>query len=217
MNKTVALVNEWGAFEEKYPDGDLEDFCNYFLAQLKKKKQSQGNRDALEPGSPESMLMRLMGRIMLMHSIYADKALDATGLNSVEEFAMLNAVLQLTNPKKSEVIHACLHEVSTGTDILNRLRKSGYITEQDDKEDKRSKRLTITAKGEEILCNAKTRIAALAKMMLGEMDTEDQKLAYQILKPVETKFGTLIQQRKGARFEDIIQNKVTANAKSAKT
>src|ERR1700722_14183236 len=31
MNKTVELVNAWSAFEEKHPDGNMEDFCRYHL------------------------------------------------------------------------------------------------------------------------------------------------------------------------------------------
>lgn len=207
MNKTVSLVNEWGAFEKKHPDGSIEDFCRYVLTHAKKDKQPPV-KGPLEPNSEDSMLIRLMGRIMLLHSVYADKALEGTGLNSVEEFAMLNTVLQLKHPKKSEVIQACLHEVSTGTDILNRIRKSGYLTEKDDTEDRRSKRLSITTKGEKVVTAARARVAALAKMMLNEMDPDDKKLAFQLLKPVETKFGAVIQQHKGKTFEAIFESLV---------
>jgi DNA-binding MarR family transcriptional regulator len=203
MNKTVTLVNEWGDFEKKHPEGNIDDFCRYYLAHKKEIIPEPTTHQALVPTNVDSMLMRLMGRIMLVHSIYADVALEGTGINHVEEFSMLNAVYQLKNPKKSEVIYACLHEISTGTDILNRLRKLNYLTEQDDKEDRRSKRLTITAKGEKVVLNCRNRMASLAKMMLNGMEVEDKKLCIHFLKNIEIKFAPILQQHKGKPFDEI--------------
>ena len=36
MNKTVELVNLWGAYEEKHPGGSIADFCRYHLMQQRK-------------------------------------------------------------------------------------------------------------------------------------------------------------------------------------
>jgi hypothetical protein len=38
MNQTVELVNKWGEFEKKYPNGNVEDFCRHYLAHQKQKK-----------------------------------------------------------------------------------------------------------------------------------------------------------------------------------
>ena len=209
MNKTITLVNEWGKFEEKHPDGNIDDFCRYHLTHQKEEKHTGNTKSVLIPTNVDSVLMRTMGRIMLLHSIYADVALEGTGISSVEEFSMLNTVYQLKNSKKSEVIYACLHEISTGTDILNRLRKLSYLTEHDDKEDRRSKRLNITAKGEKVILNCKKQIALLAKMMLNDMDIDDKKLCIQLLKNIETKFSPILQQHKGKSFEEIYKEIVT--------
>ncbi|MHA4811462.1 MarR family winged helix-turn-helix transcriptional regulator [Flavitalea flava] len=203
MNKTIALVNEWGKFEEKHPDGSMDDFCRYHLIHNKAGKDGPAVNQALVPANEDSLLMRTMGRIMSLHAVYANAALEGSGIGSMEEFSMLNTVYILKNPKKSEVIHACLHEISTGTGILNRLRTQKYLTEHDDTEDKRSKRLKITAKGEKVITTCKGRIALLAKMMLIDMDTDDKKLCIQLLKNIETKFGPMLQQHKGKPFEEI--------------
>jgi hypothetical protein len=50
---------------------------------------------------------------MKLHSIYAPVALESAGLS------------QMGEPRKTEVIFACLFELSTGTDMLNRLKKRG--------------------------------------------------------------------------------------------
>ena len=38
MNQTVELVDKWGEFEKKYPNGNIEDFCRHYLAHQKQKK-----------------------------------------------------------------------------------------------------------------------------------------------------------------------------------
>ena len=61
---------------------------------------------------------------------------------------MLATIHPEKNPKKTEVIYANLFELSSGTDMLNRMKKRGLIKEYDDQVDKRSKRIELTPKGE---------------------------------------------------------------------
>jgi len=204
MNKTIQLVNAWGEFETRFPDGSIDEFCRYHLKDSKTAAASGRENDPLTPGTTDSVLMRILGRIMLIHSIIADKALEGTGIDRVEEFSMLNAVYLLKDPKKSEAIHACLHEISTGTDILNRLKKRGYLTEQNDPADKRSKRVTVTPAGEKALGGAKKNIAALAKMLLGGMADDDKKICIHLLKDVETRFTPMMGGIKGKTFDELV-------------
>jgi DNA-binding MarR family transcriptional regulator len=202
MNKTVELVNEWGKFEAGHPQAGISDFCRHYLAG-EKQSAANAHRDKLEPASADSVLMRIMGRLMNIHSIYSAKALEGTGLKNIEEFSMLNTVQLLDNPRKSEVIYYCLHEISTGTDILNRLKNWGYISEKEDEEDRRTKRLKITVKGKKVLSDSKTRIQRLAQLMLLDITEDDKKLCAQLLKNAEKKFTPVLQQHKEKTFDEI--------------
>jgi len=208
MNKTVELVNHWSAFEQKHPKGNIEDFCRYYLTHEREKVGETTLQRGLLPQHTDSTLMRLLGRIVKLHSIYTIAALEGTGLNQVEEFALLNTIRFLNEPRKSEVIYTCLHELSTGTDMLNRLKKNGFFTEYDDKEDKRSKRLKLTAKGEKALEKAHSRVKELAEMMFHELNEDDKKLCIQLLKGVEEKFTAIWQGHKGKAFAEVYQEVV---------
>jgi DNA-binding MarR family transcriptional regulator len=202
MNKTVELVNAWSAFEEQFPDGSIDEFCRHHLAsrQLRMEAPGKGGEGAAKAGAfampPESRLMRLVGRIARLHAGYAMAALEGTPLNSIEEFGLLSTIRQLNEPKKTEAISACLYELSTGTDMLARLRKKGLFTEYNDKADKRSKRLKLTKKGEAVLDECHERVKKLAKTMMGDLREEDQKICIQLLKGVEDKFVGLWQDNK---------------------
>jgi len=205
MNKTVALVNAWAAYEEKYPDGSITDFCRYHLLRQKQEEQADIVQQAggLQPLKPEGLLFKTMGRIVRLHQLYARIALEGTGISQFEEFALLHAITQLKNPRKSDVVYATIYEMSTGTDLLNRLRKSGYITEVTDPADRRSKRVKITAAGEKVLQAAVKRLSQMITMMLHDMDLDDVLLCVQLLKRLEIKFSGRWPEDKGRSFDEI--------------
>jgi DNA-binding MarR family transcriptional regulator len=205
MNKTIELVNQWGAFEEQFPTGDLDDFCRHYLASRKKEMDHPiRGGGGTAPLTTDSRLMRLIGRIAKLHSIFATAALEGSALNSIEEFGLLNTIRQLREPKKTEAIYACLYELSTGTDMLARLRKKELFVEYHDKEDKRSKRLKLTKKGEAELDRCHERVKQLASIMMGDLQEDDKKLCIQLLKVVEDKFVGLWQDHKGKSPGEIL-------------
>jgi DNA-binding MarR family transcriptional regulator len=204
MNKAVELITEWGAFDAKHPESSIEEFCRYYLVHqresVEKEKLPAGR---FMPVSTDGILMRLIGRIFKLHGIYATAALEGTGISNIDEYALLNTVMQLNEPRKTEAIYAALQELSTGTDKLNRLKELGYLSEYADKEDKRSKRLKVTPKGEKVLVICRKRISQLAHIMLHDMGEDDKRLCFQLLKNVETKFAEIWPSHKGMEFEDI--------------
>ncbi|SKD09379.1 DNA-binding transcriptional regulator, MarR family [Chitinophaga ginsengisegetis] len=208
MNKAVELITEWGAFDDQHPESSIEEFCRHYLAHKQTRKPVPPEGKFL-PVQSEGVLMRVIGRIFKLHTIYTVAALDGTGINTIDEYSLLNTVAQLKEPRKTEAIYAALQELSTGTDKLNRLKKLGYLAEYDDKEDKRSKRLKVTPKGEKVLVLCRRRISQLAEVMFHDMTDDDRKLCVQLLKGVETKFAGIWQSHKGKGFEEIYAEIIT--------
>lgn len=151
---------------------------------------------------PAGLLLKLIGRINRLNMNYAYSALEGTGLNQLEEFGMLLYVQQEKNPRKTDVIHAHLLELSSGTDMLNRLKSRGFIAEQTDREDKRSKRLQLTASGERAIEKAIQRVKKMATMMTHHMAEEDMLLCIKLLKGIDQKFSALFSSHKGKSFDE---------------
>jgi DNA-binding MarR family transcriptional regulator len=213
MNKTIALVNEWGNFEAKHPDGDIKDFCRYYLAKQGGQKIKGPLVGGVVPNFIDGLLMKIIGRISKLNMLYANIALKGTGLNQIEEFGMMVTIKQEKNPKKTEVIYANLFELSSGTDMLNRMKKRGLIKEYDDKEDKRSKRIELTSKGEKVVKVCSERISKNAKMMAHNLTNDDKELCVQLLKSTEIKFSSLWRQHRGKPFEDVYKSVVKETSK----
>jgi DNA-binding MarR family transcriptional regulator len=206
MNKTVTLVNEWANFEVKHPEGNIEDFCRHYLAMQREKKIKGPLVGGVVPRSIDGLLMKIIGRISKLNMAYANMALKGTDLNQIEEFGILVTIKQEKNPKKTEVIYANLFELSSGTDMLTRMKKRGLIREYDDKEDKRSKRIELTAKGEKVTEICSERIIKNAKMLMHDLTDEDKELCIQLLKNTEVKFSALWQQNKGKTFDEVYES-----------
>jgi len=205
MNKTVELVNEWASFEQRHPDADIGDFCRHYLISQREKDRKMPLEGGDIPWHPNGLLLKMMGRINKLNLIFAAKALEGTGVDQLEEFGMLLTVRRLKTPRKTEIIYANIFELSSGTDMLNRLREKGFIKEYADKEDRRSKRVSLTPAGEKTISLCAERMQKCAGMMLADMNEEDIKLCTQLLKNVEIKFAALWQQHKSDSFEEIYQ------------
>jgi DNA-binding MarR family transcriptional regulator len=203
MNKTVALVNEWADFEQQHPDADIADFCRHYLISQREKDKKVPLEGGDIPWNINGLLLKMMGRINKLNIIFAAKALEGTGIDQLEEFGMLLTVRRLKAPRKTEIIYSNIFELSSGTDMLNRLRKKGFIKEHADKEDRRSKRISLTPAGEKIIDVCAERIKKCAVMMLAEMNEDDIRLCTQLLKNVEIKFAALWQQNRSASFQEI--------------
>jgi DNA-binding MarR family transcriptional regulator len=204
MNKTVELVTKWTAFEEQYPASDIEDFCRFLLVQ---KKATDGSEKLfggkMIPPRPALILLKLLGRIMWYYSFYAEMAIEGLHIKRVEEFYFLNYIFQMKEPIKTDVIYEYMHTFSTGLSILDGLIAQGYISETDDMDDKRSKRVCLTANGEKVLSKCYERFSGVAEVLTFHMPLEDTQLCTQLLKPIDNKFTGLWKKHKGSSFTEV--------------
>jgi DNA-binding MarR family transcriptional regulator len=202
MNKTVELVALWGDYEARHPDCTIEDFFRHQLSIPAKEEKQTAPSWQLHPGI-NGKLMILIRRIAKYHMVYSNKALEGTELDQIEEFGILVTIYNEVNPIKSEAIYNNIIELSSGTNMLNRLKKRGLIAEHDDIDDKRVKRLKLTAKGLDTLDKAKIRVSEVARMMVNELSNEDKQLCIQLLGPVSKKFDGTFQRFRNRAFADI--------------
>lgn len=203
MNTTVELVTLWGEFEQKHPKGSIEEFCRHYLAHQQRKNIKGTLVGGVVPALKDGLLMKIIGRISKLNMAYANLALKGTELNQIEEFGILQTIRKEKSPRKTEVIYANLFELSSGTDMLNRMKKRGLIKEYADRNDKRSKRIELTAKGEKVAASCMSKIERNAAMLMNDLTNDDKELCIQLLKNIEIKFSALWPTHKNEAFEEI--------------
>ncbi|QEC74639.1 MarR family winged helix-turn-helix transcriptional regulator [Mucilaginibacter ginsenosidivorax] len=207
VNQTVELVKLWGAYEEQHPGATIEDFCRHHLAGSVKKEVYGTPKGELRPDL-NGQLVILLRRIGKFHIAYSNKALEGTGIDQMEEFGILVTVYNQKNPIKSEAIFNNIMELSSGSNMLIRLKKRGLVSEYDDEQDKRVKRLKLTVKGEAALMKAKDVVLQVAEMMVHDLTDEDKRLCIQLLQPVDRRFSGLFQKQRNKSFEEIYKENV---------
>ena len=215
-NKTAELVNEWAAFEEGHPGADIGDFCRYYLVYQREKDGAKVLFDGAIPSKPDIVITKLIGRIARMQMVYLHMAMEGIRINNFEEFALLNAISHLHSPRKTEAIYHTINELSTGLNLLANLKKQGYITERDDPDDKRSKRLNLTPKGGKVLQTCYGHFRKVTEMFFMEMSGQDIEVCVQLLKNVDIKFSGLWQQHKGKPFGQVYEGMTGKKAEDKK-
>lgn len=197
MNQLVHLVNEWGAFEEKHPDATAEEFCRHYLISRREQSSRHDMAGGVIPPHPRGLLLKLSGRIMQAFFIYARIAISETELKSFEGFPYLNALKHRGESRKTDVINHNLAELSTGIEILKRLKKQGMITERQDPEDGRSRLVKISPQGEEVLQQCYEKLRYVTEMIFDGTDEDDIQLCIQLLKQIEIRHARLAVECKG--------------------
>lgn len=201
MNKTAELVSVWATYELSHPKAEIADFCRYYITSTKQ-MPTKGFLDGIVPPDLQSTMAKLTGRIYKLHLGYAVSALKKIGLNTFDEFTFLNSVYKMNEPMKTEVIYQNFNELSSGLLIIDRLKKSGYLTEQDNKNDKRSKRLKLTKKGTDTLLSCYNTMQHVNELFFNEMQEDDLQLCIHLLTPLEIKFSGLWKLHKGKEFTE---------------
>jgi DNA-binding MarR family transcriptional regulator len=147
--------------------------------------------------------MMSVTRSTLAFWVYMRIALKDTPLPSIEDIMFCSALNNLGESRKSDVINYAMLEISTGTDILNRLIKKGFINQRIDPNDKRSKLLTLTSPGVKALKKCFKKASMARELFLADLTEDDKKLVAQILDPLQEKHSKLSVENKGKTIEDI--------------
>jgi DNA-binding MarR family transcriptional regulator len=203
MNKTVELVNAWADFETKYPKGSIEDFCRHHLARQRNRTVKGRLVGGVIPPFNDGLLLKIFGRITKLNMFYANKALEGTEINQIEEFGVLATISQDINPRKTDVIYSNLLDLSSGSDMLNRLKKRGLIREYRDEKDKRSRRVELTVKGKRTMELCYEKISRNVRMLMYDLNHDDKELCVHVLKDIEIKFSALWMNHKELPFDKI--------------
>ena len=185
MNKIVTLVTAWSEFEEKYPNGSIENFCVYQLTNDKKRLNAQSKEQNDGQMELRFELTKAMTRVSKIWVAHAQTELKQLGITNFDEFVFLLLIEGKQPVRKTDIIYSQFFELSSGLLIIERLIKKGFAKETEDTKDKRSKLLSVTTVGLEKLGKGRLIISSIADNLFADMTSEDISLCVQLLTPLE--------------------------------
>jgi DNA-binding MarR family transcriptional regulator len=113
---------------------------------------------------------------------YAKRALRHTQLESLDEFGYLITLLEEGASSKAALITRNIQEIPSGTEVLKRLLRKGWIAEQPDPQDRRSVKVSLREEGKAALLGSFGQIANIARMVAGNLSPGERLELLRLLK-----------------------------------
>jgi DNA-binding MarR family transcriptional regulator len=170
----------------------------------------------MEDGLPiEAHMGRVFGHLSRMAHLYSKKVLRPLGVANLEDFGYLATLSRLDKPRKGELIRLMHAETTSGSAVIKRLVAEGWVKELRDKDDGRSTRVAVTAKGMRTLDRCFPRMAEMGRMIFGLLDAEEKATLYDLLKKIEEPHARLLIERREDGFDELVEALYGARPRSA--
>ena len=190
----IKLISSFKNFREIQKEGDLKSFAvwilnknktittqsgqeDFIVAQVEKMEE----KDAIPDLANRGVIGHLLARMNLFAKNYAKQPFQEIGLNSLEEFRLLQMIDRVKNINKSQLSNESLMEFSTVVDILKRFIKKGLIKQVVDPNDHRASLLQITGKGKTLLLKTYKTLAAIKPNVAGDLTIKEQETLINLL------------------------------------
>ncbi|MDO8993162.1 MarR family winged helix-turn-helix transcriptional regulator [Daejeonella sp.] len=174
----------------------LNDFTGFLVNHLEHSEVSLSSSD-VRFGKREAETQELayqidnaIGRLFVYMSRYAKsyikKTLEGTPLQSPEDFTALAILLTHESLTKGELISRNIQEKTSGTEVIRRLLAAGLVKQWDDQTDKRSRRISITESGKQLLHRVFDDMNYVGKMVTGNLSYSEKLNLQYLLQKLET-------------------------------
>jgi DNA-binding MarR family transcriptional regulator len=193
----MQLIEKLADYEQKTKDlqeANIEDFAGWLLAESGAKNEvatieptvkasNQANAEIKRNIPIESEISSLLGLMGRYAKMYIKKAIENSGLQTIDEFSYLaNVDLSgKTGINKTDLIIRNIHEKTTGTEILKRLLKEELLRQEDSQEDRRSKLLFITNKGRETFFGVLGNMHKAGLLINGNLTSKEKETLLSLL------------------------------------
>ncbi|MFM2290528.1 MAG: hypothetical protein RIS29_341 [Bacteroidota bacterium] len=194
-DKTLSTSDFLGFLNAKYPTESVR------VNELNRGVKTEWQQEPNGPATDISILISLLFRYA---KGYIKKALKDSKINTVDEFSFLITLMTRESMSKTELITHQIMEKTSGTDIINRLLKQGFIDQYDDEDDKRIIRVRITPVGRTELIAILPQMRTVSQIVAGNLtDTEKTTLAY-ILRKLEVFHNDIFLNKRTADLNELI-------------
>lgn len=188
ISEIIDLLKKWSEFKDENSAGDLNEFGNWLSKTPKAKSVSlspilrSGKHITDEYADKTQFLasyfIKRMGKFV---KIYTKDIFAESGLSGSDDFSFLALIDKMDKPNKKELCNANLTELTTGLDIIRKLVKMGLVSEINDENDKRAKRLIITEKGQSTVYRIYERLRQLSEDVLGDLNSDERSIILKFL------------------------------------
>jgi DNA-binding MarR family transcriptional regulator len=191
--KILELINYWKEFTEDHT-ADLSDFGRWLqkkelpTPELSSNRPDTSFRDRYihEQVPVADQIVLHWGRLLRFTQLWSKKAVSGLPINSVEEYGLLKSVALLGSVRKSVLVKSTLLETTTCFEMIKRLAKAGYLAEDVDPDDKRSRKVSLTGEGKVLTDRCDIEMKKLSTLLLGNISEAQKSSLLEVLRSLDT-------------------------------
>jgi MarR family transcriptional regulator, organic hydroperoxide resistance regulator len=200
--RTKALLQELivmvDAFDAAMPEGEtltMDGFTDFL------------NRMSVQPGDGKAII-NISKNVNLLHrysKFYLKKVLKDSLLQTIDEYSYLICLYYSEGLTKTELSNLNVMEKTSGNEVIRRLLKSHLIRQQQDMEDKRSMRVTITEQGKAEINKIFPELSKAAVILSGPLSESEKASLDHLLAALCDYHHRIFIEQKNAGIDDILQ------------
>lgn len=177
LKNVIELVEKFDSIDnEKHFTNDIEGFKQWIAQHTVVNYDQNLKWEGRNEGrSAESVISTLLVHMNRYAKNYSKAAIQFSEFSTQDEFIYLINLKAFGEMTKMELVKKNVHDKPAGMQIINRLIKQGWVKQKTSDLDKRSKIISITAKGNDVLDNQMAHIRKASKMVVGNL-TEFEKI-----------------------------------------
>jgi DNA-binding MarR family transcriptional regulator len=203
------LLNQLEAYELQTPapsgGGDearLAGFALWLNEQFTPRQRQDAVARPDAPNESDEVRIGMFNAILYRYGrVYSRLALEETSLVSFDDFVYLATTHGYGPLSKTDLIQRNIHEKATGIDIIKRLVASGLLREDAHPHDRRSKLLSLTDAGRNLLFRLYPRMDQVAQMVAGNLTPDERHQLVTLLLKLDTFHNPIFLAPRPSSFE----------------
>lgn len=210
--RVIELLREVLAITEKYSktnkEMSLTGLAYFILNQNPERGEKFYRTDNLQ-----SDLVNFIVRLNKYANTYTKLALVNSSLKNIDEVSFLLQLHFTGDTPKNVMIETILTEYTTGNEMLKRLQKQGFINEKVNPKDKRSRIMSITSTGREVLMGVLKNLSTTSEIVVGDLNQQEQESLHNLLERLDHFHLNLRPQVKKANSIDSLTESIKPESK----
>lgn len=167
---------------------DVSGFKRWFFESEKETGFSLDEPDwegKTEGRSPESVISTLLVHMNRYAKAYSKSVIQDSEFSTQEDFIYLINLKAFGAMTKMELIKKNIQDKPTGMQIINRLIKNGWVTQNDSETDKRSKIIEISQEGLQSLDAQMGKIRLATQIVSGDLSHSEKMQLIRLLNKLD--------------------------------
>jgi DNA-binding MarR family transcriptional regulator len=113
--------------------------------------------------------------------------------------------MEIGSTTKTNLIHKNIHDIPSGTEIIKRLIRKGWVNEIPDETDKRKVQVSINEAGKGALVGSFKEIEKVSKIISANLEPAEKEQLLRILKKLDAFHWPIFENRKGKSLEELVE------------